>query len=190
MVIHHSVRFYLICFALLIHEFFSTFSSDRIYDFNGIFMCISSVIKWFTAFRFFLYCCHKLLSLKRMSLSCKCLLSEIIFVITGVIQGLLQCFSASVPFTWWRHQMETFSVLLVLCVGNSPVTGEFTAQRPETRSFDVFFDVCRNKRLNKQWWGWWFETPWRPLWRHCNEQKRRVYHWLFRTLVLTFPSPY
>ena len=23
--------------------------------------------------------------------------------------------------TWWRHQMETFSALLALCVGNSPV---------------------------------------------------------------------
>ena len=29
----------------------------------------------------------------------------------------------------WRHQMETFSALLTLCVGNSPVTGEFPAQR-------------------------------------------------------------
>ena len=24
-------------------------------------------------------------------------------------------------FTWWRHQMETFSALLALCAGNSPV---------------------------------------------------------------------
>ena len=37
-----------------------------------------------------------------------------------------------------------------------------------TRSFDVFFDLCRNKRLSKQSWGWWFETPSRPLWRHRN----------------------
>ena len=22
---------------------------------------------------------------------------------------------------------------------------------------------------DKQWWGWWFETSSRPLWRHCNE---------------------
>ena len=27
--------------------------------------------------------------------------------------------------SWWRHQMETFSLLLALCAGNSPVTGEF-----------------------------------------------------------------
>ena len=25
-----------------------------------------------------------------------------------------------------------------------------------------------NKRLSKQWWGWWFETPSLPLWYHCN----------------------
>ena len=37
--------------------------------------------------------------------------------------------------------METFPALLAICAGNSPVTGEF--QRPVTRSFDVFFDLCR-----------------------------------------------
>ena len=45
--------------------------------------------------------------------------------------------------TWWRHQMETFSALLAFCVGNSPVTGEFPAQRPVTWSFVVFFDLRR-----------------------------------------------
>ena len=74
--------------------------------------------------------------------------------------------SAKIP--WWRHQMETFSALLVLCAGKSPVPGEFPAQRPVTRSFDVFFDLRLNKRLSKQSWGWWFETLSHPLWRHCN----------------------
>ena len=46
--------------------------------------------------------------------------------------------------------------------------GEFPAQRPVTRSFDVFFDLCPNKRLSKQPWGWWFETPSWSLWRQCN----------------------
>ena len=73
------------------------------------------------------------------------------------------------PLTWWRHQMETSSALLAICAGNSPVNGEFPAQRPVTRSFDVFIDLRLNKRLSKQWWGWWFETPSRPLWRLCNE---------------------
>ena len=69
----------------------------------------------------------------------------------------------------WRHQIETSSALLALCAGNSAVSGEFPAQRPVTRSFDVFFDLCPNKRLSKQRWGWWFETSSCPLWRHCNE---------------------
>ena len=55
--------------------------------------------------------------------------------------------------------METFS----------PVPGEFSTQRPVTRSFDVFFDLRSNKRLSKHWWCWWFETPSRPLWRHRND---------------------
>ena len=71
--------------------------------------------------------------------------------------------------TWWRHQMETFSALQAICAGNSPVTDEFLAQRPVARGFDVFFDLWLNKQLSKQWWGWWFDTPSRPLWRHCNE---------------------
>ena len=71
--------------------------------------------------------------------------------------------------TWWCHQMETFSALLAICVGNSPVPGEFPTQRPVTRSFDVFFDLHLNKRLSKQPWGWWFETLSCPLWPHRNE---------------------
>ena len=70
--------------------------------------------------------------------------------------------------SWWRHQMEIFSALLAICAGNSPVPGEFPAQRRVTRSFDVFFDLRPNKGLNKQSWGWWFETPSCSLWRHCN----------------------
>ena len=55
---------------------------------------------------------------------------------------------------------------MAISAGNSPVTGEFLAQRPGTRSFDVFFDLRLNKPLSKQWRGWWFETPSRSLWRH------------------------
>ena len=42
------------------------------------------------------------------------------------------CTSSSVS---WKH----FSALLVLCAGNSTITGEFQSQRPVTRNFDVFF---------------------------------------------------
>ena len=56
-----------------------------------------------------------------------------------------------------------------------PLCGEFTghdefpAQRPVTRDFDVVFDLRPDKQLSKHSWGWWFETPSRPLWRHCND---------------------
>ena len=49
-------------------------------------------------------------------------------------------------------------------------SGEFPAQGPVTRSFDVFFDLSLKKWLSKQSRGWWFETQSRPLWRHCNAQ--------------------
>ena len=77
---------------------------------------------------------------------------------------------------WWPHQMETFSALLAICAGNSPVPGEFLAQRPVTRNFDVFFDLRSNKRLSKHWWGWWFEKPSCPLWR------------IFRMYLLLWPG--
>ena len=73
-----------------------------------------------------------------------------------------------IQYPWWRHQMETFSAVLAICAGNSPVTGKFPAQRPVTRSFDVFYGLRFNKRLSWQSWGWWFGTPLCPLWRYCN----------------------
>ena len=84
-------------------------------------------------------------------------------------QSIVWCTIASIDYKpWWHHQMETFSALLALYAGNSPVTGEFLSQRPMTRCFDVLFDLRLNKQLSKQSWGWWFETPSRSLWRHCN----------------------
>ena len=35
-------------------------------------------------------------------------------------------------------------------------------------SFDIFFDLCLNQQLSKQWRRPWFETPSRSLWHHCN----------------------
>ena len=45
---------------------------------------------------------------------------------------------------------------------------------PVVWSFGVFFDLHLNIRLCKQSQGWWFETPSRPLWRHCNDT--RIFH--------------
>ena len=58
---------------------------------------------------------------------------------------------------WWRHQMETSSVLLALCAGK--FTGHRSPpQRPVARSFDVFVDLRLNQRLSKQSGRRWFET--------------------------------
>ena len=61
-----------------------------------------------------------------------------------------------------------FRVTGPLC-GEFTGPGEFPTQRPVTRSFDVIFDLRLNKRLSKQPWGWWFETPSRSLWRQRND---------------------
>ena len=48
----------------------------------------------------------------------------------------------------------------------------------------MFSLICAlNKRLGKQSWGWWFETPSLSLWRHWNE------HQISQRLVLNFHSP-
>ena len=59
---------------------------------------------------------------------------------------------------WRRHQMEKFSTLVALCEG-SIRNQWFPTQRPETRSFGVFFDLRLNKWLSKQSRRRWFETP-------------------------------
>ena len=93
-------------------------------------------------------------------------------------------------FLWWRHQMETFSALLVICAGNSPVPGEFPTQRPVTRSFDVFFDLCLNQRLSKESWGWWFETLSCRLWRHCINDCTSAsdFHKIDRNQTIQYPN--
>ena len=72
-------------------------------------------------------------------------------------------------WSWWRHQMETFSALLAFCVGNSLDTSEFPTQRPVTWSFGVFFELRLNQQLSKQWGRRWFETPSCSLWHYCND---------------------
>ena len=86
-----------------------------------------------------------------------------------------------------------FRVTGLLC-GEFTGPGEFPAQRPVTRSFDVFFDLRLNKRLSKQPWGWLFETSSWSLWRQCNDltpwREFLIYHpllWLTATAWLVSP---
>ena len=90
------------------------------------------------------------------------------------------------PGQWWRSltiyrgKRSTSQIMMTSSNGSifrvtGPLCGEFTGpgefptQRPVTRSFDVFFDLRLNKRLSKQPWGWWSETPSSSLWRHRND---------------------
>ena len=95
-------------------------------------------------------------------------IQNVFIQMSNSVDTVLKCKAPYIESSWWRHQVETFSALLALCAGNSPVPDEFPAQRPVKRSFDVFFDLRPNKRLSKQSWGWWFEKLSHPLWRHCN----------------------
>ena len=76
--------------------------------------------------------------------------------------------------------METFSALLALCAGNSPVTGEFPQQKPVTRNFDIFVDLRKKKRLSKQSRRRWFEMP------HRAHYDVIVMNWM----IIYFPNMY
>ena len=54
---------------------------------------------------------------------------------------------SQIDSSWWRHQMETFSALLAICAGNSPVPGEFP-HKGQWRGALMFTLICA--RIN----GW------------------------------------
>ena len=65
--------------------------------------------------------------------------------------------------TWWRHQMDTFSALLILCEGNPPFTGGYPSQRPVKRSL-IFFFICA-------WTNGWSNN------RDAGDLRRHRYHY-------------
>ena len=79
--------------------------------------------------------------------------------------------------------METFSALSI-CAGT---------QRPVTRSFDVYFDLPLNKRLRKQWWGWWFISPGQNGHRLADDIFRGIFlnekYWLLIKISLNWQLP-
>ena len=65
-------------------------------------------------------------------------------------QGNMPCWSVLEFFySWWHHQMETFSVLLALCEGNPLVTCGFCHKASDTE-LSCFLDLHLNKWLSKQ----------------------------------------
>ena len=102
----------------------------------------------------------------------------------------------------WALRRHVFAIERIFMMTSSngnnfsltgPLCGEFPGPRwiprtkTVTRSFDVFFDLRPNKRLSKQPWGWWFETPSWSLWRQCNNimlpwinEPDSPYNWLMQ----------
>ena len=55
-------------------------------------------------------------------------------------------------YPFWRHQMETFSELLLLCGGNPPVTGGFPSQKDSYPAVDIsLLSVWTNCSTNTRW---------------------------------------
>ena len=80
-------------------------------------------------------------------------------------QGLIVCIH---NVKWSVLSLNIFCVTGLLC-------GEFAGHRwirltkAQWRGAMMFSLICTlDKRLSKQSWDWWFETPQRSLWRHCN----------------------
>ena len=75
-----------------------------------------------------------------------------------------QCAQFIVFVIWWCHQMETFSALLAICAGNSPVTSEFPAQK------------ARDAEL----WCFLWSAPWINGWvnnREAGDLRRHRAHY-------------
>ena len=123
---------------------------------HGIHLSHDDVMTWWTWNPFIPRWHHDMVDIEPICLICE-----------GVHWSLVseaECVSKSLH-PWRRHQMETFPCYWPFVRGiqrpsvNSPHKGQWRG---------VFFDLRLNKRLNKPSWGWWFETPSRPFWRHCN----------------------
>ena len=89
------------------------------------------------------------------------------------------CFTRS-PVTWWCHQMETFPRYW-------PFVRGIHRSRwiPRTKASDAelwcILWSAPEKRLSKQPWGWWFETPSWSLWCHWTENWR--WHGLVKQII-------
>ena len=84
----------------------------------------------------------------------------------------------------WGHQPEQTEYLTIQ---NNWIHDDVIKwKQSQWRGTLMFSLICAlNKRLSKQSWGWWFETPSCSLWRHCNAI---VFHW--EVFELSTPSQF
>ena len=101
-----------------------------------------------------------------------------------------KCLQSSSQVIFCRSQcvtsfMMTLSNENIFCV-TGHLCEEFTGPRwiPRTKASDAelwcFLYLRLNKQLSKQSWGWWFEMPSFPLWRHCYVEAE---WWLYASVI-------
>ena len=100
-------------------------------------------------------------------------LCNIFFMITSwyslqMQRGVFFLLVAQRRFSWWRHQMETFSAILALCAGTLPVQVDSPHKAQWRGALMVSFICTWINNWVKKTRGWWFETPPWSLWRQCN----------------------
>ena len=92
--------------------------------------------------------------------------------VNSCLQPILQVISSDYPWCEehddvikWKHFPHYWRLVRGIhrSLANSPHKG----QSYGALMFPLF--CALNKRLSRQSWGWWFETPSRSLWRHYNE---------------------
>ena len=84
-------------------------------------------------------CCSRTVNISKVNFTTK-ISPEFNMVTTSWSVWLLQWFW-SAKNTWWRHRMETFSALLALCAGNSPVTVN-SPHKGQWRGALIFSLIC------------------------------------------------
>ena len=78
--------------------------------------------------------------------------------ITRLLAHWGQRWSCQLNPSWW-HDIETFSALLTLCEGDTPVTSGSPSQKASNDKHWRSFFFSLNKLSDKQSRYWWFETP-------------------------------
>ena len=112
-------------------------------------------------------------------LKCKNCIQIYMYKTPGILVSFKRSRCQKSPLSLWHVWIHLSIYMMTSSNGNIfRVTGhlcvEFTGHRwiprtkQVTRGFAVFFGLRLNKRVSKRSWALWFETPWRPLWRHCN----------------------
>ena len=118
--------------------------------------CLSHNIYMYPRFCFVVFCCGYTISFWWIHAINSSMFVSVIPLALGQSCRCQSRWDNGSNYSYTSSNGNIFRVNGHLC---EEFTGEFPAQRPVSRSSDVFFDLCLNKRLSKQSWGWWTFSP-------------------------------